>query len=366
MVESPRVASGRIAYLDGLRAYSIILVLVGHSLRFLPWMGARAAAPVYVLLANSTFGVRVFFVLSGFLITTLLLEERATTGTISIRGFYERRVARIFPAFYVYVFAVVVLKLSGFLDFQWPPILAAATYTWNYSVLWNAQVGTAGMMLGHFWTLCLEEQFYLVWPALLMFAGPRWARRVALAAVLLLPAERVAFYFLTPLLRGQLTMMFHTGADQILWGALGAFAYKDGMLDRVRHWKYRGLIPWLCGIAVFVVGPILQNKVRGAHVAVVPSLQCLSVVCMIFWLLSGEGGVLRRTLESWPLVQLGLLSYSIYVWQQMFLVWPGTSFLRFPLNVLAALLVATVSYRLVEVPMRRRIRQWFSQSPPAH
>lgn len=324
------------------------------------------ALPLYVALANSTFGVRVFFVISGFLITTLLLEELDRTGRISIKGFYERRAARIFPAFYVYVLAVVGLKLFNALDFEWPAIAAAATYTWNYSVLWNAQVGTAGLLLGHFWTLCLEEQFYLVWPALLYFSGPRWARRVALAAVLLLPAARVGSYFLTPQFRGQLMMMFHTGADRILWGVLGAFAYKDGTLDRVRGWRYRGIIPWLCGVTVFVVCPILANKIAGANLAIVASLECFSVVSMIFWLLSGESGLLRRTLEFRPVVQLGLLSYSIYVWQQMFLMWPGTSFLRFPLNVIAALLVATLSYRLVEVPMRKRIRHWFAQPASSH
>ena len=87
---------------------------------------------------------------------------------------------------------------------------------------------------------------------------------------------------------------------------------------------------------------------------------------MVFWLLSGQGGGLRKTLESWPLVQLGLLSYSLYIWQQLFLMWEGTAFMPVTVKLLCVLLVATASYRFVEVPMRRSIRQLFSQAPPAH
>jgi peptidoglycan/LPS O-acetylase OafA/YrhL len=310
--------------------------------------------------------VRVFFVLSGFLITALLLDEFEDTHTISIKGFYERRIARIFPVFYAYILAIVALKLLDLAKVGWPAIVAAATYTWNYSILWGAPIGNSGYLLGHFWTLSLEEQFYLVWPALLFLVGPRRARQTALAAVLLLPVLRVASYFLLPSLRGQLGMMFHTGADQILWGALGAFAYRDGVLERVRNSRYRGAIPWLCGLVVFVACPILDRQIRGARIAVVPTLECFSVVCMVFWLLSGEGGGLRKTLESWPLVQLGLLSYSLYIWQQLFLMWEGTAFMPVTVKLLCVLLVATASYRFVEVPMRRSIRQLFSQAPPAH
>ena len=245
MPENRRIHHGRIAYLDGLRAYSIVLVLMGHAVHLIPWMSSRLALPLTVLFTDSTLGVRVFFVLSGFLITALLLDEFEDTHTISIKGFYERRIARIFPVFYAYILAIVALKLLDLAKVGWPAIVAAATYTWNYSILWGAPIGNSGYLLGHFWTLSLEEQFYLVWPALLFLVGPRRARQTALAAVLLLPVLRVASYFLLPSLRGQLGMMFHTGADQILWGALGAFAYRDGVLERVRNSRYRGAIPWL-------------------------------------------------------------------------------------------------------------------------
>ncbi len=136
--------------------------------------------------------MRVFFVLSGFLITRLLLEEFDATGTISIRGFYGRRIARIFPAAYFYILTLMVLAGFGLLKVGWQPLAVAATYTWNYTAL---GASTAGAVLGHFWTLSLEEQFYLVWPAFLLFAGPRWARRIAVVCVLAFPLMRVGSYY---------------------------------------------------------------------------------------------------------------------------------------------------------------------------
>jgi len=211
--------AGRIPYLDGLRAFSITTVVLGHASLFIPWLSTRVGTAFGVVFANSSFGVRVFFVLSGFLITTLLLNELEATGRISIKGFYERRIARIFPAFYTYLLTILILMLSHHIDVRWGDLANAATYTWNYSWLWYPPGRVAGEVLGLFWTLSLEEQFYLVWPACLILLGRRWAERLVIACVIFLPFVRIACYFLFPSTRGQLMMMFHTGSDQLLWGA---------------------------------------------------------------------------------------------------------------------------------------------------
>lgn len=96
----------------------------------------------------------------------------------------------------------------------------------------------------------------------------------------------------------------------------------------------------------------------------VPTLQGIGTVGLMFWLWSGTGGILRRCLESWPAVQLGLLSYSLYIWQQPFTRWARTDFLPAPVRALAALLVAALCYYVVEVPLRRLIRKWFKQGEP--
>jgi peptidoglycan/LPS O-acetylase OafA/YrhL len=369
--------SGRIPYLDGLRAYSIGTVVLGHSARFIPWLYAPAAAPLNWIFTNGRFGVRVFFVLSGFLITTLLLNEMDSTGKISISGFYERRVARIFPAFYTYLLTVLVLGLLGYAEIHAKAMVTAATYTWNYGSLWGAPTAGNEELLGHLWTVSLEEQFYLFWPACLIFCGRKWAERIAIACVALFPLFRLASYFLIPSTRGQLLMMFHTGSDQILWGAVAAFAAQRGAMVRMAGWKLRRLVPWFCAALVFLVSPVISEGVHGAHgflvpairgaaVTIAPTLECGATVLLIFWLLSGSGGWFRAMLDSWPFVQLGLLSYSLYLWQSLFILWSGLYWVWLPVRLLGALAVAVISYRLIEQPLRKRIRAWFAQSQPAH
>ncbi len=325
--------------------------------------------PFAIVFGNGSFGVTVFFILSGFLITSLLIEERESTGRISIRGFYARRVARIFPAFYTYFLFIVALVLLHRLQIGWRPMVAAATYTWNYGHWWWGDLThDAGDTLGHLWSLSLEEQFYLVWPACLILFRGKWAKRLAIFCVAVMPFERFALYYLRPSDRGQLGMMFHSSADLILWGALAAFLVQDGVLDRLRQFRFRAAIPWACGAAAFVLCPLLIAINRGFMLVAVPTIECVAILTFVLWLLSGEGGALRRLLETWPMVQIGLLSYSIYIWQQIFTLWDGLPPLLSSLAArwLCTLACSALSYYLVEVPMRRRIRRWFSQSAPAH
>lgn len=356
----------RIPYLDGLRAYSIAAVVLGHASRFIPWTQTKAAIPLNVLFMNGRFGVRVFFVLSGFLITTLLLKEVDTKGRISLSGFYERRIARIVPAFYFFLLTLLALTLLHLIDLNWTAFVTAITFTWNYGVLWGAPTPASDPVMGHLWTLSLEEQFYLVWPACLILLGKRWAERLAIGCVLAFPVIRLAWYFLFPSMRGQLLMMFQTGSDTIMWGAAAAFFYQRGACDWLARWKFRTAIPWFCGVVIFLVCPVMEAYIRGSGILLGISLECGSVVLMIFWLLSGSGGVVRRVLDSWPLVQLGLLSYSLYIWQSLFIFWDRIMFVPLPLRILGALLVAAFSYWVIEIPLRGRIRRWFAQSQPAH
>ena len=368
-ISGARPGRGSIPYLDGLRAYSILIVLLNHSIeyghatRLLPWLGTRWAAPFRIVFADGDLGVRVFFVLSGFLITSMLLDELDASGSISIIGFYGRRIARIFPAAYCYILALILLAALHWMSLPWKPVVAAATYTWNYT---NLGGSPSGAVLGHFWTLSLEEQFYLVWPSFLLFAGKRWAKRISILCLGIFPFLRIAFYFLAPGHRGLIVGMFHTGADQILWGAVGAFAYKEGALEWFRSWKFRRVLPWACLFAVFVIAPLATWIFRGLNLVMNISIIGCSVMLMIFWLLSGDGGLARKILSCRPIIQLGLLSYSIYIWQQIFLVWPGTERIPFPLNLGAAILAGFLSFRLIEVPLRSKIRRWFSQPPPGH
>ena len=355
----------RIPYLDGLRAFSILLVLFGHTITSNPWLETKWYLKIF--LAKALLGVRVFFVLSGFLITTLLLNEQDATGRISIRGFYVRRIARIFPAFYLYFAVIGILTAFHVMQVPAASFYAAGTYTWNFFCFRPGGHGDPTGLLGHTWTLSTEEQFYLIWPSLLVYFGRVWTQRLALVGVVVFPLIRFcAFFLLSPGNRRE-EILIHTGQDMILWGCLGAFALHSGLLDRLLTRRYRFVNPLICGVVVICLGGlIVAHLLAGFTYYMLPTLECIATLLLIFWLLSGEGGLLRRLLETWPVVQLGLISYSLYIWQQPFTIWPGLSWLTFPWNALLPIAIAILSYRLVEVPLRKLIRRWFSQPQPAH
>jgi len=144
--------SRSIPSLDGLRAASVAVVIVGHSLAYLH--GEANRFPYLQLSELGQSGVDAFFVISGFLITYLLLKEKDATGTISLRNFYFRRFFRIFPPFYAYLAVVGILWVAGLARQDVRAFLSAATYTWNYAP------HATSWLLAHTWSLSLEEQFY--------------------------------------------------------------------------------------------------------------------------------------------------------------------------------------------------------------
>ena len=358
-----RANLSRIPYLDGLRAFSIFAVILNHSF-------VLTGTAYLQFEAFGQLGVRIFFVLSGFLITQLLLDEYDTTGKISIRGFYERRIARIFPAFYLYLGVVLLGTLVHVFNVDRAAFLAAGTFTWNLNHFWRhgADLSVNNSLVWHFWTLSVEEQFYLLWPTCIGLLGKRWAARLAIAGVIFLPLVRVAaLLFLHPSAL-QSNILYRYPQDELLWGVLLSFAVRKGLLDRLRNFRFRLALPWISGILIFLVSPLLEMPYapRGMNSYLTFTLQGIAIVFLIAWLLSGEGGVFRSLLESWPAVQVGLLSFSLYLWQQMFVTWPGMYWLPAPLRVVLALTVAILCYRLWELPMRKKIRQWFHQARLTH
>ena len=193
-VTQVRPASSYQPALDGLRALSVLAVFAYH-----------AAPRVF---PGGLIGVDVFFVLSGFLITTLLLEERAATGTISFGLFYQRRALRLFPALVLCVLLVgAFLRVIGLPLQSYPGHAAAAlTYTMDFVVAADPQTG--GGRLSHTWSLAVEEQFYILWPPVLLLLLRARSLRVplivtavtaglfAVAKLLLWRVEGVSLYFL--------------------------------------------------------------------------------------------------------------------------------------------------------------------------
>lgn len=344
----------RIPSLDGLRAISVTLVILSHLVLngFI-----RISGPLRRLFFVGDLGVQVFFVISGFLITTLLLRELDTVGRISLKAFYLRRTLRIWPPFYAYLLALAVVVAVGALPAAgfWRSLLLASTFTSNYALPSN-------WCLEHTWSLAVEEQFYLLWPAVIVILGRRRALRSALVVALLGPAIRFGELILGhrwPALHERMGFSFETACDSIAIGCVLA-GFRTRLASVPAHVRLLGsryffIVP-LAVMAIevfFVEGQHRFTYLTGLLVG--HALQNVGIAMSIDWCLRFPAGVVGRLLNSRPFVAVGLGSYSIYLWQQLWLR-PDSA-----LTAVSALLsmatCAAGSYLLIERPMYRLRRR---------
>ncbi len=292
-------------------------------------------------------GVRVFFVISGFLITTLLLGELHKSGRISLPRFYFRRTLRIFPPYYVYIAFVAACSLAGLVETRPFDVLHAMTYTTNYHP-------DRAWVLGHAWSLSVEEQFYLLWPAVMAFAGRDRARRSTLAYVALAPLLRiVALKVIAPRFPFAIDEAFPTTADSLAMGCLLALM-RGELMDRP---LYRSLVSSRLTPAIVLAGILFAHALdRSASLSCLfgITLENACMALLVDWAVRNHDGALGRVLNARPVVLLGTWSYSLYLWQQPFINphqqgWPFT----FPVNLALAMICAIGSYYLIEKPSLR-------------
>jgi peptidoglycan/LPS O-acetylase OafA/YrhL len=348
---SRTVSRSRIGTLDGIRGIAILLVILGHLAQNSPL--EPETRRWCMAFANSSAGVRLFFVLSGYLITQLLLEEQTATGRIALGKFYARRALRIFPAFYAYLAGLAILSLWMPTGLTWGGFFSAAGFVWNYHFLWLNVSPEGTWNLGHLWTLALEQQFYLLWPAALIWGGPRWAGRVTVLLLLWCPIARIGSYFLFPDLRGHLASMLHTSLDSMMAGCGAALLISR---PAVRDWLGRqGLaLTAAGGIWLFLLSPVLAEMRHGYPLALGITLDALVAAALIAQAHLAPPPSLLPLLGQGLLPKLGLVSYSLYLWQQPFLSASGAvGGGRILWPVLGALGVAMLSYFLVEKPALR-------------
>lgn len=350
----PVGTSSRIESFDGLRAFAILLVIAGHTFDNLVPAGV-IPGPVVAVLGNSTFGVRLFFVLSGYLITTLLMHEQSTRGVVSLWNFYIRRTLRIFPALYAYLCVIALVVGMGWLSISKQQFIAAASYTWNYGALWITDGTEAGSwFLGHLWTLALEEQFYLFWPIAFVLLPSRASNAAPWVIAACLPFVRVATYFLVPEWRGLLGMMFHTAIDSILIGC--GFALARTMIS-VRLQQFPISTAWIVLSAVpLLISPLLRLQFGGEYAVTVGfTIDAVCVGSLLVLLHEERAPAIALSLLKLPVLQwVGRLSYSLYLWQQPFLTPLNATFTStIPWCFAMALAAACCSYYFVEMPVLR-------------
>lgn len=345
-VASERAKSARMASLDGIRAISIALVIAWHL------NGTRGVGELNFQIGNAgRLGVIIFFVISGFLITTLLLSEHAETGLVSLRRFYARRAIRILPASYTYLIVISVLSLFRVLHLQARDLWHAVTYTVNYMPGGNA------WQIGHLWSLSVEEQFYLLWPFAFVALGPRLAVCTAAGVIAFGPFARAfSRMFMTGTPYEDL-QMFPMVADSLATGCVLAWA--RGWLEQ-QGW-YRQLFRPAYSLLLLAL-VLLINRYRYYSMvdALGTSLMNVSLAVLIHRSVFIHNDWVGMALNWRPVAFIGVLSYSLYVWQQLFLDkasgWWGSTF---PQNFVLAITAAVLSYLLLEKPMlrlRQRLR----------
>lgn len=344
---APGRREARIPSLDGLRAASIAFVVIGHGLN--EFQVAHHVPGLGILVSYGQLGVHVFFCISGFLITSLLMTEHRASGRIDLGAFYIRRAFRILPAYWAFLFAVMA---SG----RFP----CTTLDLRRAMLFVTDYLPVSWCFGHTWSLSVEEQFYLVWPVTLLLAGERAA--LPIAAVLAVAAPIFRLTAATNAISG-----LHYQIDSLMVGVLLA-------LLRDRHGRgwlriYGGsLVAGASALFVVIVSPVMTGMFahRGLPLKLAPGesvWEALAIGSIVLWAVHHAPTPVGRALNWRPVRHLGLMSYSLYLWQQPFLfrglkdAGPG----RIAVHALAAFACAELSYFLVERPfmaLRRRVLAW--------
>lgn len=343
--------------LDGLRAFSILLVIICHGAGV---CGHQSDLTDYW----GYLGVSIFFVISGTLITWLLIREEEETGSVSLRSFYIRRALRILPVFWLFILCVIMLKSIHAVTISSMDILRAFTFTHNYPFRGHEDYA---WWLHHTWSLSLEEQFYLVWPGLFALLAKRKSVYLAMIMALSGPTLRVANYYLLPSLRGQEWQMFHTRIDVLMMGCLAAF-----LLDSPSWRKRIQNVPanpvllassiFLLGIEPYVVGHYTGHTLaRAAFSMTVPTIEAGVIAFAILILVAGKASMASTVFNQPAVMHVGRISYGMYLWQQFFLYPSSVSSLRSLLwRVPAIYLASLCSFNFLEKPflnLRRKFRR---------
>lgn len=343
--DPPWLRKGRIPCLDGLRAISIAVVFLGHAAgtHGFPRRLGRA------LDQRGALGVDVFFAISGFLITLLLLREWERTRTISIKGFYVRRLLRIMPAFLLFLGAMALAAALGWVTIPWTDWIFSLTYTMNFAT-------DPGWDLRHIWSLSIEEQFYIAWPLTVLLLGPRRAKWVVVATLVAAPLFRFGTYLFLPQHLGEAEKWTPLRIDYIAAGCLLAILAAEGNpLLRAVTAKPKWTIPFL-SLATFglLACIVLVAKVPLFKWSLASSAKAVLIAAIIWLCATGSRSWVGRVLESKPFVAIGLLSYSLYLWQQPLFNPDQTAWAcRWPVNLVLILAAAAASYLLIERPFLR-------------
>ena len=348
--------------LDGLRALAVLAVWAAH------W--DAGLGPAFNAVPWGRLGVWLFFVLSGFLITGILLGyadevERGALPREAIKVFYIRRALRILPAYYVLLLATVLVNQQIRYAFFWH-----LTYTSN--ILFSLP-GQRDVLGAHFWTLSVEEQFYVFWPLLVLLLFRRHLLRVAAALVV------VGLAFRTCLCCAGCTgpamgLLLFGSLDHFGLGAIIAYLAHRRLAQARNRFQWLGMVLGLSAtVGLLAAGDRLPIQ---AGLVLLPTATAFAFAGIVGRAAAGFGGLGRWCLEARPVTFLGRISYGLYLyhpfvsWAAIVLVrrakmpFPAAPALQFLIFGAVTVLVAVLSWTLIEQPANR-LRTRFQVTAPA-
>jgi peptidoglycan/LPS O-acetylase OafA/YrhL len=349
---------GYIPTLDGWRAIAITAVLFAHSRDgVVPWIGHRASS---FMAEQGGHGVDLFFAISGLLICSRLLDEEKKFGHIHLGGFYVRRAFRILPPALLYLGVIAVLSLLGFFVTSKLDWFASLFFFRNYTLDFSPP-NVRWWFTGHYWSLSVEEHFYLVLPGLLLLMK-KW--RLTALGILIVLVEIGKFVLIHRLHVNLGAYQYHTEirVDELLIPAFLAIWIQRGSNQQL----LRRLLPsW----SFFILLPLYLRLLW--HYSFSPITACAAPLLLLSTVYNPHMFV-GRFLESKPLRWIGRLSYSLYLWQQLFICHRFVGYKPLgiletpPLNLILIVACAAASFYLVELPAVRLGHRLAKPATPGH
>ena len=354
----------RVAALDGLRGVAILTVMLFHATLY------RGPRP-----SGGFLGVDLFFVLSGFLITALLMQEWQRSGGVALGAFYARRALRLLPALFALI-AVILLVPGVFYQSArpWRAAGLAALHTTNWIMAFGGSVG----FFDHTWSLTIEEQFYLLWPPVLVLLLTLKVRRPAILAVVtigILAPTWLRFelwHGLSSVKR--LYYGLDTRFDTLLIGCLVALVASWDLVPRSRRALGTIRVAAALSAAVLAVCVATMEEESSLTYHGLGILVAVACACLVLHVLYCPTRLSRLLLENRPLVWVGRISYGLYLWhfpifngmlnptrmEKLGITGPALLTVRFAM----AFLVAALSFSLIERPFLRLKRRFGGRRAP--
>ncbi len=335
-----RVGS-RIPALDGVRALAIILVVLHH----------------YELRGIPTLGLTISFVLSGFLVTSLLIREHERTNTICLRNFLQKRVLRLLPAFYLYLFVITGLMYIGGVTIHWNQIAAAFFFVMDY---YRALTGSDTPQGWIVWSLAVEQKFYLLWPLFLYAFRNRLKRAAASTALVIvcIGLYRIALVTFFHVSNSYIYNAFETRLDGILIGCLLAICLKRKIAEPFFRW-----VTGKPGFAAIPAGVIIAciyfadyKKVCHFYEEVGLTLIPISIALLLSQVIRWSDHIWFQWLACRPLGYVAAISYGLYLFHipahqcVTFLLPQASATVRFFVPLFGSLVAAAISSEFVEKP----------------